>query len=347
MAPKCERGFVMVTMVVSTTVMLAFIGLAIDAGYLQLLKSRMQTAADAAAMGGSQEYRMNGASGVTAAARGDASLNGFTDGVNSVAITVNNPPAAGYSTGDPTAVEVIVTQNAGTFFLSALGLSSATVSARSVAKQGSSPNCIYVLDPNTSDAFSITNGVGVTSSCGLMIDSTSSTAFTANGGASLSASAITIAGGYSIGNGASVSPTPIAHSPVESDPLAYLSPPSSAGSCLQNGYSIGGNTTITIPPGKYCGGIAIGNGANVTLSAGAYILMGGGINWGGGATVNGTGVTLYNTSDATHPYGAIQMNNGVTVTLTAPTSGPLSGVLIFQDRNIVSSTGASLAGGRT
>lgn len=334
----------MVTMVVSASVLLAFAGLAIDAGYLQLLKSRMQTAADAAALGGAQEYGMNGAAGVTAAAKGDAALNGFTDGAHGVTVTVNNPPATGYSTADPSAVEVIVTQNAATFFLSTVGLSSATVSARSVAKLASSPFCIYVLDPAGSGSFSLTNGVGVTSSCGLMVDSNNNRAFTANGGASLTATQISVVGNYSISNGASVSPTPTAHAGAMADPLATLQPPP-VGACLQTNYSIGNTTTITIPPGTYCGGITIGNSANVTFSPGNFVLLGGGLNWGGGSTIAGDGVTIYNTFDATHPYGSIQMNNGAHVTLSAPTTGPLAGVLIFQDRSIVSNTGASLAGG--
>ncbi len=336
----------MVTMVVSTTVLLACLGLAIDAGYLELLKSRMQTAADAAALGGVQEFRMNGAGGVVAEAKADAAMNGFTDGVNSVTVTVNNPPASGYSTADSTAVEAIVTQNAGTFFMNALGFHSMAVSARSVAHQPTLSTCLMALDPAVSDAISVSNGVVVTSTCGVVIDSSSSTALTASGGAKLTASSISVTGSYAVSNGATVSPAPAIHVAAQSDPLAGVPPPP-VGSCLQNNYSIGGGTTITIPPGVYCGGITIGNGAKVTLSGGTYVLLGGGLNFGGGATVTGTGVTFYNTYDNTHPYGAIQMNNGVTVTLTAPTTGSLAGMLIFQDRSVVGGAGSSFAGGAT
>lgn len=111
MSPECgSRGFVMVTMLVSLTVLLASIGLAVDTGYLYLLKTRMQTAADAAALGGVQEFRMDGASGVAAEATNDAAANGFTNGVNGVTVTVNNPPLSGYSVSDVTAVEVIISQ---------------------------------------------------------------------------------------------------------------------------------------------------------------------------------------------------------------------------------------------
>ena len=339
-----SRGFVLVTMVASAAVLLAIVGLAIDTGCLELLKLRMQTAADAAAVGGVQEYRMNGSSTVTAAAKADAAANGFTDGANSVTVTVNHPPASGFSTGDRTAVEVIIKQNAGTMFLSALGLTSASVQARSVARQGSSTNCMYALDPAGSDALSVTNGVAVTSSCGVVVDSANTKALTASGGAKLTASAIAVAGDYKVSNGATVSPSPTAHAATGGDPLAYIAAPP-VGSCTSNNFSIGGSTTTTISPGVYCGGITIGNAAKVALNAGTYFLVGGGLNFGGGATITGSGVTFYNTYDALHPYAPIQMNNGISVTLSAPTTGPLAGILIFQDRDAAGGAASAFSGG--
>ena len=339
-----SRGFVLVTMVASTAVLLGIVGLAIDIGYLELLKLRMQTAADAAAVGGVQEFRMNGASSVTAAARADAAANGFTNGANAVSVTVNHPPSGGFSTADPTAVEVIITRDAGTMFLSALGLTSATIKARSVARQGSSTNCMYTLDPAGADALSVANGVAVTSSCGVVVDSTNAKALTASGGAKLTASSIAVAGNYKVTNGATVSPAPATGAATGGDPLAYIPAPS-VGGCTANNTSIGGNTTTTISQGVYCGGITIGNGANVTLNPGTYILVGGGLNFGGGATVTGSGVTFYNTYDAQHPYSSIQMNNGVSVTLSAPTTGPLAGVLMFQDRSVAGGAASAFSGG--
>src|ERR1035441_6972764 len=105
-----QRGFVVVTMLVSMVALLAFLGLGIDVGYEEYVKTRMQTAADAAAMGGAQELRASGSTNLVMAAKGDAAANGFTDGANAVTITVNNPPATGYSTADASAVEVLISQ---------------------------------------------------------------------------------------------------------------------------------------------------------------------------------------------------------------------------------------------
>src|SRR3954454_7383144 len=96
-------GFILVTMVAAIVVVLSIIGLAIDTGHLQLVKVRMQTAADAAALGAVQELRANGAANIIPAARADAAANGFADGQSAVTVTVRTPPLSGYYTADSTA----------------------------------------------------------------------------------------------------------------------------------------------------------------------------------------------------------------------------------------------------
>jgi hypothetical protein len=77
------------------------------------------------------------------------------------------------------------------------------------------------------------------------------------------------------------------------------------------------------------------------LSPGTYILKGGAPGENGslnvsGGTLKGTGVTLYNTgtSPSYADYKPIDMQNNASITLTAPTSGVLAGILFFQDRSI-------------
>ena len=112
------RGFVLITMLCCTMLLVAFLGLAIDAGYLQFQKPRMQTAADAAALGGVQgDQAANGAAGVVAAAHGRMRRSTASpNGVGGVTVTVNSPPSSGYSSSDATGVEVIIVQQVPTFF---------------------------------------------------------------------------------------------------------------------------------------------------------------------------------------------------------------------------------------
>ena len=74
---------------------------------------------------------------------------------------------------------------------------------------------------------------------------------------------------------------------------------------------------------------------NVVFSAGNYIINGGGITFGGGATASGSGVMFYLTgTNAT--YASVTIANGVNVTFSGPTSGAYTGVLFFQNRSITS-----------
>ena len=115
------------------------------------------------------------------------------------------------------------------------------------------------------------------------------------------------------------------------------------GACTQTNYNPGfGNWTLN--PGVYCGGITISNGSTAVFNPGTYIIKGGGVSFVGGSTITGSGVMFYLTgTNAT--YGSVNMSNGVSVTLSAETSGSYLGVLFYQDRSIVSANNATFAGG--
>ncbi len=336
----------MVTMLCSLLILVGFLGLAIDAAYLEWVKTRMQTAADAAALGGVQELKMNGAASVVSAARGDAALNGFTNGQNNVTVTVNNPPSSGYSTTDSTGVEVIIAARISTFFMGAVGAPSVSLQARAVARQATGTTCVVALDPSAAGAFTAANGSNVQIACGVMVDSSSSTAFSESGGTTVTASSIWVTGGSSITGNSHATPTPSTGIAGMSDPLASVPAPS-VGACNYTNTVVGGGLTKTLTPGVYCNGINLGNGAHITFSSGTYILKGGGLIIQGGVTVTGSGVTFYNTSGGGYSYQPFNFSNGATVTLSAPTTGSLAGILLFQDRSIVSSATNDFLGGTT
>ena len=199
-----------------------------------------------------------------------------------------------------------------------------------------------MLDSGAQNALLVNNGANVTMDCGIAVNSTNGTAATITGGAHLTASAISIAGGYVLNGGASASPAPTSGAPSQTDPFSSVAGPT-PGACDQTNYQPGwGNWTLN--PGTYCGGIVIANGATASFNPGTYIVKGGGIHFGGGASITGTGVTFYLTGTNAN-YGSIVMDNGVNVTLSAPTSGSYPGLLFFQDRSIVSNAVATFAGG--
>jgi hypothetical protein len=338
-----RRGFVLITTVLAIVVLLAFLGLAIDVGYVQFAKTRMQTAADAAAIGGAQEIHMNGASGAAAAARSDAALNGFTDGQNGVTVTVHTPPVSGYYTGDVNAVEVVISQDVPAFFMELVGASSMGVRARAVSHLASGPSCVYALDPAASGAFAASGGATVSVNCGIVVNSSNGQAMKVSGGAQITAAYSSVVGNYSVSGGGIITPLPSTGAAGESDPLAYIAAPA-VGVCTSlTPVSI--TTNSTLDPGVYCGGIAISSGAHVIFNPGTYILRGGGLAVSGGSNVSGTGVTFYNTAGGGYSYQPVSFSGGSTLTLRAPTSGPLAGILFFQDRGIVGGAASTISGG--
>ncbi len=118
-----------------------------------------------------------------------------------------------------------------------------------------------------------------------------------------------------------------------------------AAGCTQNpNYTSGGNT-YNLTHGVYCGGLTIGGNNTVNLGSGTYILDGGGFNVTNSAKVNGTGVTIYITSDSNNPAGGLNFTGNATVNLTAPTSGTYQGIVFFQDQLANAATIANSANG--
>ena len=88
------------------------------------------------------------------------------------------------------------------------------------------------------------------------------------------------------------------------------------------------NTSTTLNPGYYPGGISLAGGS-VTLNPGVYIL-GGAFDTGpghGGTTVTGNGVTLAFSSSS----GGMNIDSLSNVTLIAPTTGPTAGFVLMGD----------------
>src|ERR1051326_7234058 len=146
---KSKRaGYILATGSVLSVLLFAFMGLAVDTGYFQWMKRRIQSAADAAAVGAIRELQAKSGNQVTAG-KADSSLNGFTDGTNNVTVTINVPPTSGTYAGNNNAAEAIVSQQVSTYFMGVLGLNTVTIKARAVGALGSGTGCVYALPPTT------------------------------------------------------------------------------------------------------------------------------------------------------------------------------------------------------
>lgn len=131
-----QRGYVSLLASVSIVALAAFAGLAVDSGYMEVVRRRAQTAADSAALAAAFEMHRGDRDPKShlAAARNDASLNGFNDGDGRTTVVVGNPPKTGRYAKNEDAVEAVVTHVVPTSFMMVLGQKSVTVTARAVAR---------------------------------------------------------------------------------------------------------------------------------------------------------------------------------------------------------------------
>jgi hypothetical protein len=367
---KKERGFTVVLFALMIFVVLGFTGLAVDVGYLQLEKRKVQAAADAAAMGALREMEL-GNTDLVAAGQNDASLNGFTDGHDNTTVTILNPPTSGTYANQTSAVSATVTKVVPTFFMRAMGQNSVTVSSTAVAQTstgaGSVGGCIFVMNATAGPAFKVDGGATLSTACSVMVKSTDSSALTMGGNSAIDLSNGAIVGvvGPGKGYGWNLNPnstilnttTNATELPVNmqtfSDPLASVTAPTLStitSKTYQTNGNVASNTTVTLNPGIYCGGINVQGTANFT--SGTYILAGGGF------TTNSTGVSLNDTSGGEMFYntssqgwgcpkalaaGVIKINgssttglHGLTQCDGTTTNGVCSnpvGVLFFDDRS--------------
>ncbi len=335
-----SSGQVMVLVAIGLITLMGFAALAVDVGQFWTARRDMQTAADAAAVAGAIALRLNG-SAATAADTASAA-NGFSNGNQGVTVTVNNPPSGGQYAGNARYVEVVVSRPEPTYFMRVLGYDTVDVSARSVAASMNGPACVYALDPTASGGLTISGSSSVSLSCGAIVDSNDATALNSNGGATLTAADIGVAGGYS---GSGFSPTPVTNIAPAPDPLSYLAAPT-VGACDYTNVHVGTGSGITyLNQGVYCGGIQVSGNNPVVFNSGTYILDGGGLKvTASKANISGAGVTFYNTQGYSS-YGPIALSGSNTAHLSAPTSGTYAGILFFEDRSIpTGSKGSTITG---
>src|SRR5438034_1347710 len=338
-----ERGQVLATTVIAFVAICALVAVAADTGLFFDHRRRMQTGVDSAAMAGAEQLRRAAsATQIESAAFNAAAANGFTNGVNGAQVAVNHPPTSGFYAGNDAFVEAVISQVRPTTFMGILGFQTATVSTRAVAGAKAGPACIYAMDPTAASAFNVNGGASVTATSGIVDDSSSSNAMNSSGGSSsVTATSIAVTGHVT---GCCYSPTPQTGVPPEPDPFAQRAAPVFSG-CDYTKFKVTGGTKI-LTPGVYCDGIDITGGSTVTFSPGLYVLNGGGLSVSGNSTLNGTGVTFYNTAGA-DAYKPVGISGGTIGTLSAPTSGPMEAMLFFQDRAIRSSQTNTISGGST
>ena len=350
-----EGGASAVIIGLVTSVLIGFAGLGTEVGLWYFTHRDLQNAADSAAMSAVAALFNGGTGDYASEARATASRYGFTDAVKGVTVTVNKPPLSGNYTGDPKAVEVIISEPQPRLFSALFLATDPTQTVRAVAKPGTNGNgCVVALDraSNVIDLFD--NGVTNVNlqACDLFVNSSASDAVDIVGQAAINAESAFISGGITSSGSAALTTSNGTYTGVApiNDPYINVPAPALPGSCpngLPNSFTgPGTNGNLNLDPGLFCGGLTLKG--NITLSPGIYFVDGGSFTSNGGATVTGNGVTIFLTGDTPDTCAKMQWNDAnSSLTLTPPTSGPLAGIAIFQDRKCTANpaTNTNMIGG--
>lgn len=342
-----RRGATAIVIGIGMAGFIGFAGLGTEVGLWYLIKRTMHGAADSAAF--SAAIAEAAGEAYITEAKSTTAKYGFVDQQNGVTVAVNKPPKSGNYTGTANAIEVVIKRPQSRMF-SALFLSAnPTIVGRAVAIPGSGDDCVLALDKTASG--SITN-TGTTSvdlvKCGMADNSNNGTAFSLSGGATVTADSVSVVGGISESNGATldtVSSPPVSGASPVTDPYASLAIPSYSGCNQTTSGPIHGNVgPWDAGGGTYviCGDLKInsngGSGSSLTLQNGVFIVDGGSVTVDSASTLTLINATLILTSSTGKNYGTVSIAGGATVNATAPTSGTTAGIAFYTDRNAPSAT---------
>jgi hypothetical protein len=206
---------------------------------------------------------------------------------------------------------------------------------------GSMPLCLLGLNPSAPDAINLDQSALLTApGCLVQANSTSKKSLESMHSATLTAGMICTAGGKSQTRNANFSPAPITDCPVLQDPLKARAAPA-IGGCSYTNVVVDGIAT-TLQPGVYCGGLKLTNGAMAKLSGGIFVIKDGPLIVDGGASIAGTEVAIYLSGSTAN----LTFDADTTVDLSAPSDGPLAGILIYDDPSGASAPAKTPKSGR-
>ena len=200
----------------------------------------------------------------------------------------------------------------------------------------SSNATILVLDGSGSKALTMTGNASLTVGSGsIVVNSSAADALDLTGNVQIKASAIDLTGGYQATSGVAVPAGIRTGVKPTADPLASLATPATTGMKVIAGAQVNAQSGIHLKPGHYTSSVSISGGADVVLDPGTYVLDAG-IKVSGGSTVTADGVLLYIAG------GDVDFSGDSSGSLSPASSGPYSGITIFQARS--NSAQSSLSG---
>lgn len=311
-----EAGNIGIVFALAMIPLTGAVGGAVDFTSANALKSRLQRAADAAALDAAMRY---GTSGTIDTAGFDSFFAANLGAAEqNAAVQASLARSSDIYTVDASAEYK-------PHFLGLLGIQSmpiaVTASAQVLPRE---PMCVIVMEPTEVGAY-VNSDARLEANCGMHVNSTNTKAAEINSRAHVVTTQNYIVGGVYTNSSSSLSPAAIEAEPAE-DPMAGFALPAEASDtgCDYTDYEIT-KTTETLYPGTYCG-LKLNNGAVANLEPGIYLFRGGtGLDINADAEIHANGASLYFADGA-----PLKVNSRASLSVSAPESGPSAGIAIFQ-----------------
>jgi len=324
-----SSGNTVIVFAVMLPLMVASLALVADVGLWRHQARQLQMNADVAAVAAAHEVTLlDEAANVGMAAKGMLFENGVT--FDETHVAVYYPPISGSKAGS-NAVQVVLRQPQSRFF-SGIFMDQASAVERvatAVIRSGTNALCILALDNTAPGAFDL-NGSAIVNvnGCAVQSNSTDVQALEVSGTSNLSAGCIYSSGGVYGETKMNISECDQIETQWRRmpDPYADLTPPENISAMPCQTPKKTGKQSISLSSGRYCktfsamdyaeleeGGTFIFDGATIDLKSASSHLYGRNITM---IFVNG---------------GTIGMPTGGLLDLSAKTSGPYAGLIMYSD----------------
>lgn len=235
---------------------------------------------------------------------------------------------------DGKAVEITITAEPKTYFPGPIARGVKEIKVHAVAEvSGGGYVCMVGLSPNEDSTLDMHDKARVTATdCAIYSNSKNKNSLRLANKARVKADLVCVAGGVS-GPTSAVSPNePLTDCPPLLDPLRDRPEPKAG--LLKCDHlltvlitKLSGN--VTLNPGVYCGGINVKLGGKVKLNPGTYVMNNGTLTVDTGGSLEGENVGFF----LTGLLSTIQFGPSSTISLTAPRTGDMAGMLFFEDRD--------------
>jgi hypothetical protein len=336
-----DQGGVAVLAAILFPVVIGGLGLWVETGYWYFMQRQAQHIADVTAYSAGARLRAgDDLQAIRLAAQHVAVASGLD--LERADLDVNIPPRSGSLAGAFDALEVVVGTRHPRWFTALFASGDVAVEGRAVIRiEGDEIACLLALSRTAARAISITGSTSLSlRNCDVVSNSSALDGI-------YQTSSLTAYCGYSVGGVVSTGPLSLSgcealrsNAAAVRDPYASIPQPVNSGPCYDLNSHPTTVTTITpnhahpigIPSARFCNGLDFKGSLN--LMPGLYILDGGTTRFSGGTVrsastpkVSGSGVTFLLLNGA-----RLDFSGNVQLELTAPTTGPMSGILFFGSR---------------